>query len=151
MPPRTGPSATPIPDTPAHTPMARARSCPVNVLVRIDNVVGKMNAAPMPISARAAISISGDWASEASPENPPNSSRPIDSAPLRPNLSPSAPAVSSRLANTMMYASMIHCRSEPLAPRSRTIVGSATLRIELSIVMITSDMQRTARVYQRRS
>ena len=73
------------------------------------------------------------------------------SAPLRPNLSPSAPAVSSRLANTMMYASTIHCSSEPLAPRSRTIVGSATLRIELSIVMTTSDMQRTARVYQRRS
>ncbi len=31
------------------------------------------------------------------------------------------------------------------------MVGSATLRIELSIVMTTSDMQRTARVYQRRS
>ncbi len=51
----------------------------------------------------------------------------------------------------MTYESMIHWRSEPLAPRSRTIVGSATLRIELSIVMMTSDMQRTASVYQRRS
>ena len=140
-----------MPETPAHTPMARARSRPSKVLVRMDSVVGKMNAAPIPMSPRAAMSISGVLASDARAEHAPKRNSPTDSAPLRPNLSPSAPAVSRRLANTMMYASMIHCRSEPLAPRSRTIVGSATLRIELSIVMITSDMQRTARVYQRRS
>ena len=51
----------------------------------------------------------------------------------------------------MMYESTIHWRSEPVAPRSRTIVGSATLRIELSTVMTRSDMQRTPSVYQRRS
>jgi hypothetical protein len=51
----------------------------------------------------------------------------------------------------MRYASRIHWMSAPLAPRSRTMVGSATLRIVLSIVMTTSDTQMTARVYQRRS
>ena len=90
-----------MPETPAHTPMALARSRPVKVLVRIDSVVGKMNAAPMPMSPRATISISGVVANDASPENPPKSSRPNVSAPLRPYLSPSAPAVSNRLANTM--------------------------------------------------
>jgi len=114
-------------------------------------VVGKMNAAPMPMSPRATMSISGEVANDASPEQPPNSTRPSVSAPFRPYLSPSAPAVSNKLANTMTYESMIHCRSEPLAPRSRTIVGSATLRIELSTVMITSDMHKTASVHQRRS
>ncbi len=97
-----GPRATPIPETPAHTPMARARSWPVNVLVRIDSVVGKMNAAPIPMRPRVAISTCGESASDASPENVPKSSSPTVSAPLRPNLSPSAPAVRSRLANTMM-------------------------------------------------
>ena len=33
-------------------PMARARSGPWKVLVRIDSVVGKMNAPPIPINAR---------------------------------------------------------------------------------------------------
>ena len=114
-------------------------------------MVGKMNAAPMPMSARAAMSMSGDVANAARPENPPNRTSPMVNAPLRPYLSPNAPAMSSRLAKTMMYESRIHCRSEPVAPRSRTIVGSATLRIELSITITTSDMQRTPKVHQRRS
>ncbi len=100
-PPIMGPTATPRPDTPAHTPIALARSCPVNVLVRIDSVVGKINAAPTPMSARHAMSIAGELAVVASRENAPNHTRPNVSARLRPNLSPRAPAVSSRHTNTM--------------------------------------------------
>jgi hypothetical protein len=121
------------------------------VFVRIDSVVGKMKAAPMPIRPRAAISISGDVASEASAENEPKSNSPNDNAPRRPNLSPSAPAVRSRHANTITYASTIHWRSEPVAPSSRTIVGKATFRIELSTEMTSSDRHRTPSAYQRRS
>ena len=95
--------------------------------------------------------IAGELAVVASRENAPNHTRPNVSARLRPNLSPRAPAVSNRHANTMTYASTIHWRSEPVAPRSRTMVGSATLRIELSTEMTSNDVHSTPSVYQRRS
>ena len=52
--------ATPSPDTPAHSAMARARSPgSLNTLVRIDSVAGMMNAAPKPCTARSRISALG--------------------------------------------------------------------------------------------
>ena len=51
-PPSVGPSASARPDTPAHRPMAFARSCGGNVTVMIDSVPGRSNAAPMPWIAR---------------------------------------------------------------------------------------------------
>ena len=141
----------PRPDTPAQIPIAFARSCPVNVLVRIDNVVGKMNAPPTPMSPRAKINIPGDDACDANAENTANIASPAVSAYLRPSRSPSEPAVSSNPANTIVYASMIHWRSDPVAPSSLTIDGSATLRIVLSTLITTSERHRTASVHQRRS
>ena len=70
--------------------------------MRIDSVVGKMKAPPMPIRPRQAMSIPGDVARDASAENNANSARPAVSAPLRPSRSPSDPAVSSRPANTIV-------------------------------------------------
>ena len=87
-PPPKGPMTMPSPDTPAQMPIALARSRPTNVFVRIDNVVGKMSAPPMPMSPRAAISIAGDVANDANAENVANSTRPAVSAFLRPNRSP---------------------------------------------------------------
>ena len=55
-PPTVGPSASARPDTPAHRPMAFARSCGGNVTVMIDSVPGSSNAAPMPWIARNTIS-----------------------------------------------------------------------------------------------
>ena len=53
----TGPSATATPATPDQRPIASARSrVSVNTLVRIDSVAGMISAAPMPMTARAAIS-----------------------------------------------------------------------------------------------
>ena len=53
----TGPSATAMPATPDQRPMASARSrASVNTLVRIDSVAGMISAAPMPMTARAAMS-----------------------------------------------------------------------------------------------
>ena len=101
-PPPSGPTTIPSPDTPAHTPMARARSRPVKTLVRIDSVVGKMKAPPIPISPRQTISIVADRAWDASAEQAPNTTSPKVSAPLRPSRSPSDPAVSSRPAKTMV-------------------------------------------------
>jgi hypothetical protein len=54
------------------------------VLVRIDSVVGKMNAPPTPMSARAAISMPGEPAIEASAEKTPNHANPNTSIRRRP-------------------------------------------------------------------
>ena len=66
----------PRPATPAQMPIARARSLPENVFVRIDSVVGKMNAPPIPMRPRATISISGEVERDASAENVPNMTSP---------------------------------------------------------------------------
>lgn len=92
----------PKPETPAQIPMARARSDPSKVLVRIDRVVGKINAPPMPMSPRATMSAPVELAVDANAEQMANRPRPAVSTPLRPSLSPSEPAVSSRQANTMV-------------------------------------------------
>ena len=124
-----------------------------NVLVMIDSVVGKMNAAPMPMSPRATMSIVGRRRRrrERREDAEPRRARTC-SALRRPYRSPSAPAVSSRHANTIVYASTIHCSSEPVAPRSRTIVGQRDVEDR---VVDPDDDERTATarpsVHHRRS
>ena len=55
-PPTTGPSATPRPAVAAQMPMAIARSrASVKTLISSESVAGMMNAAPAPMTARAAI------------------------------------------------------------------------------------------------
>ncbi len=102
QPPATGPMAMPSPDTPAHTPIAFGRSWAGNTAMMIDSVEGMMNAPPMPMIARAPISISGVVASAERPEPSPKTARPSVRARLRPKRSPSAPAVSSSPAKTSM-------------------------------------------------
>ena len=76
-PPATGPMATAMPATPAHSPIATARSrASVKTFVRIESVAGMMNAAPMPITARAAMSASTLDANAAAPDEMPNSDEP---------------------------------------------------------------------------
>ena len=123
----------------------------VNTFVRIDSVVGKMQAPPMPMSARARIRPSAEPEKAATAENRAKSMTPRWSIRLRPNLSPMAPTVSSSEANTIVYESMIHCSCEPEASRSSTIFGSATFRIVLSTPITSSDRISTPRVHHRRS
>ena len=52
----SGPSATPTPAVPAHTPIALPRSFAGKTLVMIESVAGMMNAPPMPMNARVAMS-----------------------------------------------------------------------------------------------
>ena len=61
-----------------------------------------MHAPPMPMRARATISIVAEVLKAARAENAPNRARPAVRMPLRPSLSPSEPAVSSRQANTIV-------------------------------------------------
>ena len=113
-----GPMEAPAPANPAQTAIARGRSCGGKIDVMMDSVAGMMNAAPMPITARLAISCEASPASPPSSEPRPNTARPASSAPRRPKRSPMAPALSRRPANTTAYASTIHCSSDAEAPRS---------------------------------
>ena len=69
-------------------------------MVRIDSVAGMISAAPMPMTARRAMSCPEDPEKAARVDAPPKITRPAVSAPLRPKRSPMAPAVRSSPANT---------------------------------------------------
>ncbi len=100
-PPVTGPMATARPEKPAHTAIARPRSRGSRkTLVRIDSVAGMISAPPMPMKARLAMSWTVDVDSAADTEPMANTTRPICSAPLRPNRSLRLPVVSRRPAKT---------------------------------------------------
>ena len=80
---------------PAHRAIALARSRDGNTLVRIDSVDGITNAAPMPMIARATMSMLGPSATAPTTEPAAKITSPACSAPLRPKRSPSAAAVNS--------------------------------------------------------
>ena len=102
-PPANGPIATPSPETPAQIAIARARSpASVNTFARIERVAGMMNAAPNPWMARVAINADGEWTSAQASEPPPNTTRPKMKHFLRPSRSPVFPAMSRKLANTIV-------------------------------------------------
>ena len=63
QPPVTGPIAIPMPENPDQMPIAFPRSWAGNVAVRIESVDGMMNAPPMPIRPRIAISSPAEPAS----------------------------------------------------------------------------------------
>ncbi len=88
-----GPMAAPLPAMPAQMAIALARSRTGKTLVRIDSVEGMTNAAPMPITARAAMSTPGLSAKAPRMEPAAKTTRPACKAPLRPKRSPSAAAV----------------------------------------------------------
>src|SRR5688572_7243130 len=96
----TGPSAAPAPAKPAQIAIARGRSAGGKIVVMIDNVAGMTNAAPTPITARPAMTCVAPDARPANNAPRPDTTRPLRSAFLRPNRSPSAPAVNSTPAKT---------------------------------------------------
>jgi hypothetical protein len=96
----TGPIAAPPAATPAHVEIALPRSWAGNTVVRIDSVDGITNAAAAPITTRATITTAADGATVATAAPARNTTRPTCSARLRPNRSPSVPAVNSSPANT---------------------------------------------------
>ena len=100
-PPTIGPSAMPAPLVAAQNPIARWRSCTsAKVLVMIASVEGMMSAAPMPMLARAAISMPTEPETAAQVEPAAKATRPARNVRLRPIRSPRLPATSSRHAKT---------------------------------------------------
>ena len=88
------------PATAAQTDTALVRCASGKVPVIVDRVAGITNAAPSPITARRTTSSVGPDAVIASAEPTPKTASPSINASRRPYRSPSAPAVSSREANT---------------------------------------------------
>ena len=95
-----GPSDPPAPAKPAQMAIALMRSCGGKIDVMIDRVAGMMNAAPMPMRPRLAITCVGLVARPPSSALNANTRRPPTRARRRPKRSPRAPAVSSSPANT---------------------------------------------------
>jgi hypothetical protein len=75
----------------------------------------------------------------------------MSSSRLRPYRSPSAPAGSSRPANTRTYASTIHCSWLLVAWTALPSVGRATLRIVVSNPMVSTLSASAPRAHQRRA
>jgi hypothetical protein len=103
QPPTIGPTAMPTPVVAPQSPIARARSLrSVKTFVRSDSVAGKINAAPMPMTARAAISSPGELPSPPARLASPNTQRPVSRTPLRPTRSPRLPAARTSAANARL-------------------------------------------------
>lgn len=84
QPPTIGPSGNPTPSAPTHTAIARRRWSGPNRVGRIPSDSGTMIAAPMPMTARAAISEPVDPLKAAQAEAATKATKPISSSRLRP-------------------------------------------------------------------
>ena len=101
-PPTIGPSAMPTPLVPAHMPIARCRSAGSrNISVMIDSVEGIIMAPPMPMLARAEMSMPTEPENAAQVEPAAKAARPIMNTRLRPIRSARLPATRSNPAKTM--------------------------------------------------
>ena len=139
------------PNTPPHTPIARARSRrSVNVFVMIDIATGLSMDPPTAWTIRKAISQPRPGARLHSSEPAVNTPRPVWKVLRRPTRSAVAPENISRLASTTVYASIVHCRPDTDECSSRPIDGSATFTIVLSRPTMNRLMQQIARTSIRR-
>ena len=102
-PPTIGPSAMPSPVVAAHRPIARWRSfASRNMVVMMESVAGMSMAPPMPMLARAAISMSTEPENAAQIEPAAKATRPARKTLFRPIRSARLPLTRSRPAKTML-------------------------------------------------
>jgi hypothetical protein len=101
-PPRTGPAATPSPETPPQTPIAAPRFPAGNASTISVSVRGMRIAAPAPCTVRQAIRAPGPSASAAPADARAKIKSPVVYVRRRPNRSPRAAPVSMRQANTRL-------------------------------------------------
>jgi hypothetical protein len=151
-PPSTGPTAMLSPITPPHTPMARARSLgSMKVFVMMDIATGLSIEPPIACTARNASSQPRLGATPHSSEPSVKTTRPVWNTRRRPIRSAVEPPSVSSEARTRAYASIVHCRPEIGACRSRRIDGSAMTTIVLSSPTMNRLRQQTARTSNRRA
>ncbi len=117
--------AVPTPLKPDQAPMALPRSSGRNVASRMARLPGVSSAAPMPCRARAAMRTPEVGAAAHSRDARANQMTPARKMRLRPYLSPSEPASSSRPARVSVYAVTTHCSESMPTWKSRPMAGSA--------------------------
>ena len=110
-------------------------------------VSGVTIAAPMPWDARAAISSAVEGASAAAAEDAVKSAIPVMNMRLRPKRSPSAAPVSRSTAYASTYALTVHSSDWIEAPRSRWMLGKATLTTRLSRTTMNKPIETIASVH----
>ena len=106
-------------------------------------------AAPAPWANRAAMSIPGPVASPHASEARVNTAMPARNMRLRPTRSPSRPLSSSRPPNAMRNEFITQLRLPAVKPRSAWILGSATVTIVPSRMIISDAVHKTTSASQR--
>ena len=131
-PPTSGPSATAMPLIPDQTPSARPRFSGGKASASRVSVSGVTIAAPAPCSARVAIRMPMFGASADPADATVKRMMPATNMRLRPKRSPSAAPVRSRTAKESTNPLTVHSSVWIEAPRSRWMLGRATVTTRLS-------------------
>ena len=111
----------------------------------LDMTWGIIAAAAKPCSARNATREPASGASPQAADMAVKPIRPSTNSRLRPNASPSREPVTSATAKASGYAAIIHWSCDALAPRSASIVGSATFTMLTSISSMVEASSRLIR------
>jgi hypothetical protein len=136
-PPVINPTVPPPAPRPPQIPSALLRSLPSrNMFITIDSAAGSMTAAPNPCAARIAIRNGSLGASAHPSEAAVNRPSPSIRIRRRPSRSAARPPSSKKPPNVSEYAVTTHCKLVSLKCRSRPIVGSETLTIVRSTVVM---------------
>ena len=151
-PPRSTPTAAPLPATAPQMPNALFRSAPPcrKAALMIESVAGETIAPPSPCSARNAISHAPLCAKPHISEPNVNSAIPAMKTFRRPSTSAARPPRRRKPPNASEYAVMIHWSVDCESSRSTAIEGSATLTIETSSTTMKNAAQTSTRAFQRR-
>ena len=150
VPPTSGPIMAPTSANMDQIASARVRSMgSVKMLRTMDSVVGMMSAPATPSIARNPITMAELVANSTSSDTRPNSVKPIRSALRRPIRSATALMGMSRPARIRGYMSTIHSCSVVVERSSAVSFGRAMNRMVMSMVIITSPAESSARAAQR--
>ena len=137
IPPAISPVVPAAAPRPPQIPSALLRSAPSsNMFITIERAAGSMIAPPSPCTARLAISRASVVASAHASEAAVNRARPSIRIRRRPRRSAARPPNSRNPPNVSAYAVTTHCSPVALRCRSRPIVGSETLTIVKSTIVM---------------
>jgi len=150
VPPTSGPIMAPTSANIDQIASARVRSMgSVKMLRTMDSVVGMMSAPATPSIARNPITMAELAANSTSSDTRPNSVKPMRSALRRPIRSATALMGMSRPARIRGYMSTIHSCSVVVERSSAVSCGKAMNRMVMSMAIITSPAESSARADQR--
>ncbi len=148
-PPTVGPTASPTRPAVEITVRARTRRSSASNRRNARAIApGVVIAAATPVSARTTTSPSTEVTARVATLTPASRTSPTSMTRRRPNRSATAPNRSIRPPNASEYAPETHCSADVDAPRSRPMVGRATVRTELSSISNRNTADSPARATQ---